>query len=79
MPPFRKDPSVHQRALLLFESHWRPQAVAADARASRTTGYRWERNIAIYGDTVVPPYLQTRGPRRRLTPSALESLLEYQR
>ena len=80
MPPFRKDPSVRQRAQLLLESHWRPQAVARNARASVATAYRWERNIGIYGDPVIPRHLytHTQGRSRRLTPDALESLIEYQ-
>ena len=79
MPPFRKDPSVHLRAKLLFEHRWRPEAVAQDAHCSRTTGYRWERNIAIYGEPVIPRhlYVPTQGPRRRLSPAAREALLNY--
>ena len=76
MPPFRKDPSVRQRAHLLFESRWRPEAVAKDARASVATGYRWERNIAMYGDAVIPRrlYTHTQGRARSLSPAALEAL-----
>ena len=77
--PWQKDPSVRQRAHLLLESHWRPDAVAKDARCSRATAYRWERRIAMYGDTVVPRSLYTPGRRRGLSPAALEALLEYQR
>ena len=77
--PFRKDASVRQRAHLLLESHWRPDAVAKDARCSRATAYRWERNLALYGDTVIPRSIQTTGRPRGLSPAALEALLEYQR
>ncbi|KAF6238437.1 hypothetical protein HO173_003404 [Letharia columbiana] len=81
MPPFRKDPSVRQRAQLLLESHWRPEAVAADACSSVSTAYRWERNLAIYGDTVIPRdrYIHTQGRCRSLSPAALDALLDYQR
>ena len=40
MPPFRKDPSVRQRVHLLFESHWRPETVAADVYTNISTAYR---------------------------------------
>ena len=53
MPPF-KELYIRQRAQLLLESHWRPNTVAKDARISRSTAYRWERNTEIYGDTVIP-------------------------
>ena len=78
MPP-TKEAHVRQRAQLLLESHWRPEAVARDARSSRATAYRWERNIAIYGDTVIPRSLYSQGRPRRLSPAALDALLEYQR
>ena len=65
---------MRQRAYLLLESHWRPNVVAKDARCSRATAYRWERNLALYGDTVVlrisPP-----GRQRSLSPAAIEALL----
>lgn len=77
--PFRKDAFVRQRAHLLLDSHWRPDAVAKDARCSRATAYRWERNPALYGDTVVPRTICTRGRGRKLSPAAKEALLEYQR
>ena len=79
MPPFRKEAHIRQRATLLFESHWRPDAVAQDARASRATGYRWARNLAVYGDTVIPPHLYTHGPSHLLSPVVLEALIEYHR
>ena len=78
MPPF-KEPYIRQRARLLMESHWRPDAVAKDAHTSRSTAYRWERNIEIYGDTVIPRSLYTPGRPHKLSPAALEALLEYQR
>ena len=66
---------------MLLESHWRPDAVARDARSSVSTAYRWERNLAIYGDTVIPRplYAQTDGRPRSLSPAALKALIEYQR
>ncbi len=79
MPPFRKDPHVRQRAQLLLESHWRPDAVAKDAHCSVSTGYRWERNLAIYGDTVIPREKYHQGRYSSLSPAALEALIEYQR
>lgn len=79
MPPFRKDSSIHERAHLLLESRWRPEAVARDAHARRATGFRWERNIAIYGQTTVPHRLYNPGPSRLISPAALDALLDYQR
>lgn len=78
MPPFRKDPSIHQRAHLLFESRWRREAVARDARASRATGFRWETHIDIYGGTTVPRDLYQLGRSRSISPAALDALLDYQ-
>ena len=77
--PFRKDTSVRQRAHLLLESHWRPDAVAKDARCSRATAYRWERNLAIYGDTVIPRRYYSLGRSKSITPTALNAMLKYQR
>ena len=79
MPPFRKEPHVRQRAQLLLESHWRPDAVARDARCHVSTAFRWERKLAIYGDTVIPSHLYTHGRSRSITPTALRALLDYQR
>ena len=80
MPPFQKESHVRRRAQLLYESHWRPFAVAKDACTSVSTAYRWERNLGIYGDTVIPRDVRaTPGRRRRLSPAALEALIEYQR
>ena len=78
MPPFRKDPSVHTRARLLLENHWKPDAVAVDARCSRATAWRWERNLAIYGETNIPRHLYKPGPSRSLSPAAKETLVKYQ-
>ena len=68
MPRF-KDSSVHVRSKLLLERRWRPDAVAQDARCSRSTAYRWEKNIGIYGEPVIPRHLYaaTSGGQRRLT------------
>lgn len=76
--PFRKDVSVRQRAHLLLDSHWRPDAVAKDARCSRATAYRWERNLALYSDSRVPR-IYAPGRQRSLSLAAIEALLEYQR
>lgn len=78
MPPFRKDPSVRRRAQLLLESHWRPDAVAQDAHSSTSTAYRWERNLAIYGHTTIPREKYHQGRYPKLSPAALEALLDYQ-
>ncbi len=81
MPPpsFRKDSSIHDRAHLLFESHWRPEAVARDAHMYRVTGFNWERNIAVYRQTTVPRRLYFPGKSRSLSPATLDALLDYQR
>ena len=79
MPPFRKDASVHRRSHLLFEAGWRPEAVASDAHTHRSTAFRWERNLGVYGQTTVPRHLRSPGPKRSLSPVALDALLEYQR
>lgn len=73
-----KDTSIHQRAYLLFESRWRPEAVARDAYASRVTGFRWEKHIDMYGDTTVPRHLYHLGRSRSISPAALDALLDYQ-
>ena len=81
MPLFRKESHVRQRAQLLLESHWRPTIVAKNARCHVLTAFRWERKLAIYSDTVIPPYqyTHTQGPSRLITPAALTALIEYQR
>ena len=78
MPRF-KEAYIHQRARLLLESYWRPNIVAKDARTSRLTAYRWERNTKIYSDTVIPRSLYTLGRPYKLLPAVIEALLEYQR
>ena len=70
---------MRNRARLLLESHWRPDAVAKNVHVSVATAYRWERNIAIYGDTVLPRRYCHQGRPRSLSPAALEALLEYLR
>ena len=69
-------PSVRLRARLLLESHWRPDAAAEDARCCTSTSYNWERNLAIYGDTYKKKLAD--GRPKKLIPSALNALLEYQ-
>ena len=53
--------------------------MAKDARISRLIAYRWERNIEIYSDTVIPRSLYIPGRPYKLSPAALEALLKYQR
>ena len=75
----QKDESVHRRGALLFDTYWRPEAVAEDVHIHQSSAYRWERNIAIYGQTTVPRRLFTPGRRPAISPAALDGLLEYQR
>ena len=74
-----KEAYIHQRARLLLESYWRPNIVAKDTRISRLIAYRWERNIEIYSDTVIPRSLYILGRLYKLSPAIIEALLEYQR
>lgn len=79
MPPsFRKDSSVHIRAQQLLQCNWRPEAIARDARVCRSTAYKWERDLARYGQTTVPRRLYHPGRPRGISPAALDSLIEYQ-
>lgn len=80
MPPLRKDAYTRERAQLLLESRWRPDAIAIDACCSRATAYRWERSIAMYGEPLLPRRLHGQyGPSQKLSTTAQESLLDYLR
>lgn len=61
----------------LLQSHWKPSVVAQKIRCGRSTPYRWERNIQVYG-SLNPHCHGIRGRPRKLTTAAKEALLEYQ-
>ena len=60
----------------LLKAHWKPPVVAQKVRCHRSTPYRWERNLQVYG-SLNPHRHGIRGRPRRLTSAAKEALLEY--
>lgn len=63
---------------LLFESFWRPQALASYAHTSQATAFRWENNMVLYGQTKVFCRLYYLGRSPSISPAALDGLLDYQ-
>ena len=79
MPSFGKDSSIRKGGHILFESCWRPQAVARDAHTSQATAFRWENNLALYGHIRVLRRSYYLGQTRSTSPAALNGLLDHQR
>ena len=61
------------RYLLL---HWTPQAISEELHCHKTTVYRIQENLFIYGSPF-RPHFRTTGRPRAMHQAAKESLLEY--
>ena len=60
----------------LQQAHWRPQAIAETMHCDRSTCYRWEKRLYMYGQPTLP-YPIRPGPNRKIHEAAKESVAEY--
>jgi hypothetical protein len=74
----RIDTGAKSKAVKLLRLQWRPDAIATKSHCYRSTAYRWEKRLQIFGAPNPPGRLRT-DRHRKTTTAASNDLLEYQR
>ena len=78
--PSPTDTVSKNKAFALLHAHWKPDKVAEKIFRHRSTLFRWENRIQMYGAIDRPQHLHLpQGRQRRIHTAAVKSLLEYQK